>query len=68
MRLAKAGAQYDQGQQRENVRILERADRENLKRGRDIEMGKSRVILTSPNGTRFAVMVENDGTLSTELV
>lgn len=49
-------------------REIERADRNNLKRGRDIEAGAGRVILTSPNGTRYALTVANDGTLGTEEV
>lgn len=43
---------------------IENADIENLKRNRDAEIGHGRVILTSPNGTRYALSVANDGTLS----
>ena len=44
---------------------IERADRENHKRGRDIEVGVGRLILTSPNGTRYSVTVDNAGNLTT---
>jgi len=49
-------------------RILEQEDAKNLKRGRDIEVGEARVILTAPNGARFALQVSNTGTLSTVAV
>ncbi|HVZ78087.1 MAG TPA: hypothetical protein VG818_08925 [Gemmatimonadaceae bacterium] len=45
-------------------RILEQEDTNNLKRGRDIEVGGARVILTAPNGTRYALQVSNTGTVS----
>jgi hypothetical protein len=32
--------------------------------GRDIEVGQGRVILISPNGTRYALTVSNAGVLS----
>ena len=44
---------------------LESADAQNLKRGYDVEMNAGRVILTSPNGTRYALAVSNAGVLST---
>lgn len=52
------------GRMGEWQRQIERADDENLKRGRDIEMGAGRVILRSPNGTRFALTVDDSGTLT----
>ena len=45
--------------------IIERADKQNLKRGQDLEVGGGRLILTSPNGTRYEVTVDNAGTLTT---
>jgi hypothetical protein len=44
---------------------LEREDGDNLKRGLDIELGTGRVIGTSPNGSRFVLVFNNDGTLTT---
>ena len=49
-------------------RQIEQAARGNHKRGRDVEIGDARLILTSPNGTRYEVAVANDGTLSTNVV
>jgi hypothetical protein len=48
----------DQAQMRDAIR---RADGENFKRGRDIEAGGGRVILTSPDGNRWALTVSNAG-------
>lgn len=45
-------------------RKLEGADAENHKKNRDIEVGEARLILTSPNGTRYEVSVDNTGTIS----
>ena len=45
-------------------RQVELADRMNYKRDRDLEIGQNRVILTSPNGSRYAITVSNAGVLS----
>lgn len=56
-------------QQRLNAE-LERADNQNRKAGRDIEMSlgdgtrTERVILVSPDGTRWSITVDNSGVLS----
>lgn len=66
MNLVRAPSAYS-AQDQDRLRTdLEQADLENLKRGRDIELGSGRVIGTSQNGTRFALVFNNDGTLSTE--
>jgi len=49
-------------------RILEQADSANHKRGLDTEIGVGRLILTSADGTRFKLVVANDGTLSATAV
>lgn len=43
---------------------MERADAENYKSNQDIELRQNRLILRSPNGTRYEVTVGNTGTLS----
>lgn len=53
---------------REAFRILEMEDSKNYKINKDIELGVNKVILTSPNGTRYALVVSNTGTLSTVAV
>lgn len=48
----------------EIARQIELADKQNYKRDRDLEIGDNRVILTSPNGSRYALTVDNAGVLS----
>lgn len=56
-------------QQRLNAE-LERADLENRKAGRDIELSlgdgvrRERLVLRSPDGTRWEITVDNGGTLA----
>jgi hypothetical protein len=45
--------------------LLENADRLNRKTNADVEISSSKLILTSPNGTRYSVVVSNLGILST---
>lgn len=49
---------------RELQRQIEAADRATVKEGRDHEVGSGRVILTAPNGTRWALQVSDAGALS----
>lgn len=44
--------------------LLESADRLNRKVNADVEIASSKLILTSPNGSRFSVVVSNLGVLS----
>lgn len=47
-------------------RVLIAEDEKNWKRGRDIELARGeRLILRSPDGTRYALVVDNAGALST---
>jgi hypothetical protein len=55
---------YEQRWASEVKRDIERRDAQNHKRGRDVEIGAARLILTSPNGTRYAVAVDNSGALT----
>ncbi len=65
MNLSRAPLQYSQKDQDRLQTDLEAADLENFKRGRDIEVGVGRVILTSTGGVRFALVVSDAGALST---
>jgi hypothetical protein len=66
MQLSRPGRNFDPQDEARVRAAIERADAENLKRGRDIEVGGGRLILTSPDGTRFRLIVGNDGSLGTE--
>lgn len=65
MNLSRAPRQYDPQDQDRLRTDLEAADLENFKRGRDIEVGGGRVILTSSGGIRWALSVNDAGALST---
>lgn len=56
---------YDKTNESETRRILMVADQVNRKTTQDVEIGKERLILKSPNGTRYSVTVDNSGNLST---
>lgn len=45
-------------------RALEQEDRRNRKIGADVEMGRERLVLKSPDGSRWAIAVSNAGVLS----
>lgn len=66
MNLTRAPLAYSPDDQDRLRTDLEQADEDNLKRGRDIELGDGRVIGTSANGSRFALVFNDDGTLATE--
>lgn len=64
MRLPPVPHVYVPDHLREVQRQLEAADRAAVKEGLDYNVGGGRVILTAPNGTRWALQVSNTGTLS----
>ncbi len=65
MRLPTPPPDYSVADQARLRFALESADAQNLKQGYDVEMSAGRVILTSANGTRYALVVSNAGVLST---
>jgi hypothetical protein len=64
MRLQDAPAKYSGSYQSTLNLDLEQADQLNHKKNRDVEVGDARLILKSPNGTRYSVTVDNSGNLS----
>ena len=40
---------------------IEQADQLNHKKNQDVEVGAARLILKSPNGTRYSITVNNSG-------
>tara|TARA_R110000868_G_scaffold166730_1_gene400824 strand:- start:82 stop:285 length:204 start_codon:yes stop_codon:yes gene_type:complete len=62
MKLPNSTAQYDQLDQNMMRNIIERDDLQNFKRNQDVEI-RTRLILASPNGTRYQITVSNAGAL-----
>lgn len=65
MRLPRPRAGYDPRVEAERNRVIEDADRRNLKKGRDVEIEGGRLILTDSNGVRYEVGVDTSGNLTT---
>lgn len=65
MKLPVPTPRYDADQESLRNQILELADRQNLKRQADVEVvDPQRLILRSPDGTRWKITVSNAGVLS----
>ena len=41
--------------------LIEQADQLNHKKNQDVEVGAARLILKSPDGTRYSITVDNSG-------
>ena len=54
---------YSGPQLREAFSTIEQEDQLNHKRLQDVEVGDARLILKSPNGTRYSITVDNSGNL-----
>ena len=59
---------YDSMIQSEINRAIELGDSQNLKKDGDLEVGNGRIILTSANGTRYKLTVDNSGNLGTAAI
>jgi ATP phosphoribosyltransferase len=64
MRLPDATGEYSQQQEQQKNLLLEQADTLNVKKFQDIEIGDAKLVLKSPNGSRFSVTVDNSGNLA----
>jgi hypothetical protein len=64
MKLPPATSGYSRTDQQDVRFRIEQADRDSHKRNRDVEIGVGRLILTSPNGTRYSITVDNAGVIS----
>jgi hypothetical protein len=65
MRLPDPGQRYEPRNEAETRAALERADELNRKKGRDVDLSQGeRLILKSPDGTRWSITVSNAGALS----
>jgi hypothetical protein len=68
MKLPRPSNTYSVQHETQRNMLIELDSRSNLKSNRDIEVGAGRLILTSANGTRYALSVNNSGALSTVVV
>jgi hypothetical protein len=70
LRLPRPEQGYDPEAASEINVAIEQADKQNHKRGRDVEIGAlgERLILTSSGGTRYQILVSDAGVLSTSAV
>ena len=64
MRLPTPGSNFDQRAETQRNLLIEQADDLNRKKNQDIELRNERLILQSPDGTRFKLQVDNSGNLS----
>lgn len=67
--LSSAPLEYSARDQANMRKALQEADQQNIKTRRDIYLVQGeRLILKSPNGTKYALTVDNSGVLSTTAV
>jgi len=65
MNLPSAPHKYDRAHTQQMLEEIRRSDSENFKSGRDVRLERGeRLILRSPNGTRFKITVDNAGVIS----
>lgn len=65
MSLVRAPDAYSRQDQDRLRTTLDQMDERNRKKGEDVEVaGAERLIKASPNGSRWEIVVANDGTLS----
>ena len=64
MRLPPAPATYTQEAEQTMRSLVQQSDIQNHKRNRDVEISPGRLIIKSPNGTRYSIEVSNAGVIS----
>lgn len=62
--IPRPSTQYSMDVATRTKQALEVEDVRNRKKGADVELQGERLIIRSPNGTRYAISVSNTGTLS----
>lgn len=64
MRLPNVPNAFNRLIETERNRTLELADQQNRKVGQDVEIGAEKLVLKSPDGTRWEITVSNAGAIS----
>lgn len=62
--LPRPSAQYDQSNEAQTRSSIERNDLDLMRITHDVDISKRRLIIPSPDGTRFSITVADDGTIS----
>jgi hypothetical protein len=68
MRLPSPPNEYAVTNEAQRNLVIEQADNLNHKKNRDVEIGDGRLILKSPNGTRYQITVSNAGVIGASAV
>ena len=68
MRLPRPPDQYSATIEGQRNLVIEKADGLSHKKNRDIEVGVGRLILQSPNGTRYQITVSDAGVVGASAV
>ena len=66
MKLPNPAGSYNPRMEIERNRQIEQADGQNRKQGRDVEVGRNKLVLRSPDGARWSITVSNAGAISAE--
>lgn len=64
MRLPPAPPVYSQQDDQAMRAMIQQANDQNHKRNRDVDISPGRLIIKSPNGTRYSIEVSNAGVIS----
>lgn len=67
MILPKAQPQYDASNEESTRQLLNTEDRKNVKKGDTIYFAKNEAIISSPDGTRWAIKVSDLGIVTAEV-
>jgi hypothetical protein len=68
MRLPSPTMTYTVTNESQRNLVIEQADNLNHKKNRDVEIGDGRLILKSPNGTRYQITVSDAGVVGASTV
>lgn len=68
MKLTLPSPTYSATQKASDNFQLEQANRQNHKRDQDVEIGTANIILTSQNGSRYQLAIDNSGNLTTTAI
>lgn len=66
MTLPRAASQYDAGNENQTRQEIDRELAKRVRKGDTVYFNRNEVIISSPDGSKWAVKVADDGTLSTE--